>query len=125
VFDADEERGTLILPEENRLASRKHWIAHNLKPAGEIVVDEGAYEALAKKGKSLLPSGLREVRGSFGVGECVRCLNPQGEEFARGLVNYSAKELNQIKGLHTSKIEKVLGYKAYDEIIHRDDLVLL
>lgn len=125
VFAPDEETGTLILPEENRLASRKHWIAHNLKPAGEIVVDEGAYEALVKKGKSLLPSGLREVRGSFGVGECVRCLNLQGQEFARGLVNYSAKELDQIKGLHTSKIEKVLGYKAYDEIIHRDDLVLL
>jgi len=88
-------------------------------------VDQGAYEALVQKGKSLLPSGLREVRGSFGVGECVRCLDPHGREFARGLVNYGAQELNQIKGLHTSKIEKVLGYKAYDEIIHRDDLVVL
>ncbi|MGH7771518.1 MAG: glutamate 5-kinase [Candidatus Binatia bacterium] len=125
VFDLHEEVGTLILPEENRLASRKHWIAYNLKTSGEIVVDQGAYEALVKKGKSLLPSGLREVRGSFGVGECVRCLDLQGREFARGLVNYSAQELNQIKGLHTSGIEKALGYKAYDEIIHRDDLVLL
>ncbi|MGH7831636.1 MAG: glutamate 5-kinase, partial [Candidatus Binatia bacterium] len=98
VFNAGEETGTLVLPEENRLASRKHWIAHNLKPAGDIFVDEGAYEALVKKGRSLLPSGLREVRGSFGVGDCVRCLNLQGEEFARGLVNYSAKELNRIKG---------------------------
>jgi len=68
---------------------------------------------------------LKDIRGSFGVGECVRCLDLEGREFARGLVNYSAQELNQIKGLHTSKIEKVLGYKAYDEIIHRDDLVLL
>lgn len=125
LFDAGEEIGTLILPEENRMANRKHWIAYNLKPAGEIVVDQGAYEALVQKGKSLLPSGLKEVRGSFGVGECVRCLDARGKEFARGLVNYSAQELNQIKGLHTSKIEKVLGYKAYDEIIHRDDLVLL
>jgi len=125
LFDAKEEIGTLVLPEENRLASRKHWIAYNLKPSGEIVVDQGAYEALVQKGKSLLPSGLREVRGSFGVGECVRCLDPHGREFARGLVNYGAQELNQIKGLHTSKIEKVLGYKAYDEIIHRDDLVVL
>ncbi|MEK7341663.1 MAG: PUA domain-containing protein, partial [Candidatus Binatota bacterium] len=125
LLDVKEELGTLVLPEENRMASRKHWIAYNLKPAGEIVVDQGAYEALVQKGKSLLPSGLREVRGSFGVGECVRCLDLQGREFARGLVNYSAQELNQIKGLHTSKIEKVLGYKAYDEIIHRDDLVLL
>jgi len=125
LFDAKEEIGTLVLPEENRLASRKHWIAYNLKPSGAIVVDQGAYEALVQKGKSLLPSGLKEVRGSFGVGECVCCLDPEGKEFARGLVNYSAQELNQIKGLHTSKIEKVLGYKAYDEIIHRDDLVLL
>ncbi len=125
VFDEKEEIGTLILAEQNRLASRKHWIAFNLKPAGEIIVDQGAYEAVVQKGKSLLPSGLKEVRGSFGVGECVRCLDLQGREFARGLANYSAQELNQIKGLHTSKIEQVLGYKAYDEIIHRDDLVLL
>ena len=125
VFDVEEEIGTLVLPEENRLTHRKHWIAYNLKPVGEIIVDQGAHEALVRKGKSLLPSGLKEIRGTFGVGECVRCLDLQGQEFARGLVNYSAQELNQIKGLHTSKIEKVLGYKAFDEIIHRDDLVLL
>jgi glutamate 5-kinase len=125
LFDAKEEVGTLVLPEENRLANRKHWIAYNLKPAGELMVDQGAYEAVVRRGKSLLPSGLKEVHGSFGVGECVRCLNLEGREFARGLVNYSAQELNQIKGLHTSKIEEVLGYKAYDEIIHRDDLVVL
>jgi glutamate 5-kinase len=125
VFDIEEQVGTLILPDQNRLTHRKHWIAYTLKPAGDVVVDAGAHEALVQKGKSLLPSGLKEVRGVFGVGECVRCLDSQGREFARGLVNYSAHELNQIKGLHTSKIEKVLGYKAYDEIIHRDDLVVL
>jgi glutamate 5-kinase len=125
LLDDSAEIGTLVLAVENRLTQRKHWIAYNLKPAGAIVVDEGAHEALVKKKKSLLPSGLREVRGAFGVGECVRCLDPEGREFARGLVNYSAQELNQIKGLHTSKIENALGYKAYDEIIHRDDLVLL
>jgi glutamate 5-kinase len=125
VFDSGEEVGTLILPDQNRLTHRKHWIAFNLKPAGDIVVDGGAREALVQKGRSLLPSGLQEIRGSFGVGECVRCLDASGREFARGLVNYSAQELNQITGLHTSKIEKILGYKAYDEIIHRDDLVVL
>lgn len=125
VFDPREASGTLVLPEENRLTRRKHWIAYNLKPMGDIVVDQGAREALVKKGKSLLPSGLKEVRGTFGVGDCVRCVDLIGEEFARGLVNYSAQELIQITGLHTSKIEKVLGYKAYDEIIHRDDLVLV
>ena len=125
VFAEDEACGTLILPEVNRLTSRKHWIAYNLNPSGEIVVDQGAHDAVVQKGKSLLPSGLREVRGVFGVGECVRCVDLEGREFARGLVNYSAQELNQIKGLHTSRIEKILGYKAYDEIIHRDDLVVL
>ena len=125
IFDHQAEIGTCVLPEENPLAIRKHWIAYNLKPAGDIVVDQGAYDALAHKGKSLLPSGLQAVHGSFGVGACVRCLDLQGREFARGLVNYSAQDLDQIKGLHSSKIEKVLGYKAYDEIIHRDDLVLL
>lgn len=125
VFDASEAVGTLILPDENRLTHRKHWIAYTLKPAGDIVVDGGAREALVQKGRSLLPSGLKEVRGSFGVGECVRCVDLTGREFARGLVNYSAHELNQIKGLHTSKIEKILGYKGFDEIIHRDDLVVL
>ncbi len=125
IFDPQEETGTCVIPEENPLANRKHWIAFNLKPAGDIVVDQGAYEAVAHKGKSLLPSGLKEVRGAFGAGACVRCLNGEGKEFARGLVNYGAQELEQIKGLHTSKIEKVLGYKAYDEIIHRDDLVVL
>ncbi len=125
VLDPTEEIGTLVLPEVNRLTNRKHWIAYNLKPAGDLVVDAGAQEALVKNKKSLLPSGLKEVRGSFGAGECVRCVDLQGREFARGLVNYSAQELNQIKGLHTSRIEKVLGYRAYDEVIHRDDLVLL
>ncbi|MGH7770381.1 MAG: glutamate 5-kinase, partial [Candidatus Binatia bacterium] len=125
VFDPEEESGTCVIPDGNRLANRKHWIAYNLKPAGEIVLDEGAVEALVHKGRSLLPSGLKNIHGSFGVGECVRCLDLQGREVARGLVNYSAQELEQIKGLHTSKIEKVLGYKVYDEIIHRDDLVLL
>ena len=125
VFADKEACGTLILPEANRLTSRKHWIAYNLKTAGQIVVDQGAHDAVVQKGKSLLPSGLKEVRGVFGVGECVSCVDLEGREFARGLVNYSAQELNQIKGLHTSGIEKVLGYKAYDEIIHRDDLVVL
>ena len=125
VFDPREQTGTLVLADQNRLTHRKHWIAYNLKPAGDVVVDSGAHEAVVHKGKSLLPSGIKEIRGAFGVGDCVRCVDLNDQEFARGLVNYSAQELNQIKGLHTSKIEKILGYKAYDEIIHRDDLVVL
>ena len=125
LFDGSRESGTLILPEENRLTSRKHWILHNLNPSGEVVVDNGAFAAVTVKGKSLLPSGVRDIRGSFGAGECVRCVDDRGREFARGLVNYSSQELQKIKGSHSGKIESILGYKAYDEIIHRDDLVLL
>ena len=125
LFDGSRESGTLVLPEENRLTSRKHWILYNLKPSGEVMVDNGACAAVTVKGKSLLPSGVRDIRGSFNAGECVRCLDDTGREFARGLVNYSAQELRKIKGSHSGKIEAILGYKAYDEIIHRDDLVVL
>ena len=125
LFDGARESGTLVLPEENRLTSRKHWILYNLKPSGDVLVDNGACAAVTVKGKSLLPSGVRDIRGSFGAGECVRCVDDTGREFARGLVNYSAQELRKIKGSHSGKIEAILGYKAYDEIIHRDDLVVL
>ena len=125
LFDDTRESGTLVLPEENRLTSRKHWILYNLTPSGEVIVDNGACAAVTVKGKSLLPSGVREIRGSFGAGDCVRCVDDTGREFARGLVNYSAQELRKIKGSHSGKIEAILGYKAYDEIIHRDDLVVL
>ena len=120
-----KEIGTLILPKMKTLSSRKHWIAFNLKPKGDVIVDEGAKKAIVQKGKSLLPSGVLEVRGSFGRGDSVSCIGPRGKEFARGLVNYSVQELDKIKGLRTGEIEKVLGYKYSDEIIHRDDLVVL
>ena len=125
LLDGSCESGTLVLPDERRLTSRKHWILYNLKPSGDVTVDGGARAAVTVKGKSLLPSGLREVRGSFGAGACVRCMDHEGREFARGLVNYSAQELRKIKGAHSGSIESILGYKAYDEIIHRDDLVVL
>ncbi len=120
-----KEIGTLILPKMKTLSSRKHWIAFNLKPKGDVIVDEGAKKAIVQKGKSLLPSGVLEVRGSFGRGDSISCVGPRGKEFARGLVNYSVQELDKIKGLRTGEIEKVLGYKYSDEIIHRDDLVVL
>jgi glutamate 5-kinase len=125
IFNPAIETGTLIVPEKGRLARRKHWIAYTLKPVGEIVVDHGACKAVMSQGKSLLPSGLREIIGSFSAGDCVKCLNPEGVEFARGLVNYSSQELEKIKGIHSSEIERTLGIKVTDEVIHRDDLVLL
>jgi len=117
--------GTLLLPVRDRLASRKRWIAYTLKPGGALVVDDGARGAITTQGRSLLPSGLREVRGTFGVGACVQCVGLDGREFARGLVSYSAGELDKIKGRHSREIEAALGYKVSDEIIHRNDLVLL
>ena len=120
-----KEIGTLILPKKRTLSSRKHWIAFNLKPKGDVIVDEGAKKAIVQKGKSLLPSGVLEVRGTFDRGDSVSCIGPRGKEFARGLVNYGLQELDKIKGHRTSEIEKVLGYKYSDEIIHRDDLVVL
>ena len=120
-----KEIGTLILPKKEALSSRKHWIAFNLKPKGDIVVDEGAKKAIVQRGKSLLPSGVVKVKGTFGRGDPVSCLGPKAKEFARGLVNYSAIELDKIKGQKTEQIETILGYKYSDEIIHRDDLVVL
>jgi len=122
---AGEDVGTLFLPRRSFLSSRKYWIAFNLKPKGALVVDEGAKRAIVEKGKSLLSSGLVSVTGSFNFGDAVSCLDKNGIEFARGLVKYRAEEIIKLKGLHTRDIQKVLGYKDYDEIIHRDDLVVL
>jgi len=120
-----KEIGTLILPKGEALSSRKHWIAFNPKPKGDLIVDEGAKKAIVQRGKSLLPSGVVKIKGPFARGDLVTCMGPRGKEFARGLVNYSASELEKIKGLRSNQIETTLGYKYSDEVIHRDDLVVL
>ncbi len=120
-----EDVGTLFLPKGNRMGSRKHWIAFAVKPKGEIIVDEGAEKAIIDKGTSLLPSGILNVEGKFGAGDSVSIVNLYGSEFARGLVNYGCSEIMEIRGLNTRDIEGKLGYKYYDEVIHRDDLVVL
>ena len=125
ILDPTATAGTLVLAGGDRLAHRKHWIAYTLKPSGTLHVDDGAERALAGGGRSLLPSGVRRIDGAFGVGDCVRCVGPTGREFARGLVNYNAAELDRIKGAHTRDIERLLGYKGSDEVIHRDDLALV
>lgn len=117
--------GTFFRPVADRLASRKRWIAYTLKPAGALVVDDGARRALVEQGRSLLPSGLREVRGAFGVGACVQCFDLGGREIARGLTSYGAAELEKIAGRHSRDIESLLGYSRGDEVIHRNDLVRL
>jgi len=120
-----ENIGTIFLPQEDRLTSRKHWIAYTLKSHGDVVIDTGAVEAVVKGGKSLLPSGVVEVRGTFAQGELVVCLNKDGKRISRGLVNYSSSEIDRIKGLHSSRIQEALGFKITDEVIHRDNMVLL
>ena len=123
VFDG-REVGTLFLPAERRLPSKKQWIAHTLKPQGDLVLDGGATQALKQRGKSLLPTGILVVQGKFGVGAPVRCFSQEGEHIGTGLVNYTASEIEQIKGKRSSMIEEVLGYKHSDEVIHRDNFVL-
>lgn len=120
-----EDIGTIFLPQEDRLTSRKHWIAYTLKSRGDLVLDSGAVDALVKGGKSLLASGIVEVRGTFAKGELVVCLCEDGKPIARGLVNYSSSEIDKIKGLHSSRIQEVLEFKVTDEVIHRDNMVLL
>jgi len=120
-----KEVGTLFLPNQKVLSKRKHWIAFTLKPKGEISIDDGARKVIVENGKSLLPSGIIEVRGRFGIGDSVKCLGSSGEVLAVGLVNYDSREIDIIKGLKTSQIESRLGCKYYDEIIHRDNLVLV
>ncbi len=122
---AGEPVGTFFLPKAEKMASRKHWIAYTLRPKGFLVLDSGACRALEQNGKSLLPSGIREVRGEFGVGDPVHCLDKSGRAIAAGLVSYNSKQIDKIHGRHTSEIEKILGFKDSDEVVHRDNLVML
>lgn len=122
-FDGDEV-GTLFLPAPRALNRRKHWIAHSLRPKGRVIVDEGAGRALARGGKSLLPSGVIDCQGAFDRGSSVRVLLPDGTEIARGISDYSSAEIERIRGHHSREIEEILGYRYGDEIIHRDNMVV-
>lgn len=117
--------GSLFLARERRMNSRKHWIAFTLRPRGQVQLDEGAVEALVRKGKSLLASGILDVTGHFEAGDPVTCTTPDGKEFAKGLVNFSSIVLTRIKGLKTADIQKIPGLQEYEEVIHRDNLALL
>ncbi len=121
---AGERIGTLFLPGP-RLKSRKHWLAFTTRPRGEITVDEGAARALLERGRSLLPAGIVSVRGRFGMGDPVSCLDPEGREIARGLASYSSEEIDRIKGRATREIAPLLGFTNGDAVIHRDDLAVV
>lgn len=116
--------GTAFLPREECLCSRKRWIAFGAAPRGGIVVNEGAASAIREHGKSLLAAGITDVIGKFSTGAIVRLLDMEGNQLARGFVNYSAEEISKLKGRQSSEIESILGHKDFDEIIHRDNMVL-
>ncbi len=120
-----EDIGTLFVPAATRITSRKHWLAYGARPAGQLIVDDGAHRALVDQGRSLLPAGIIEVAGDFDLGAIVSLVNGQGTEFARGLAGYPAADMRRIAGSQSADIEATLGYKYLDEAIHRDDLVLL
>ncbi len=122
---AGEEVGTLFLPQEQKLSSRQYWLAYNVTPKGAILVDYGAREALINRHKSLLPAGILEVFGGFRKGDAVHLMDSDGKPFAVGLTNYSAREITRIKGRQSQEISQTLGGpKGYDEVIHRDNLVI-
>lgn len=119
-----DDVGTFFVPREERLKGKKRWLAYNVKASGELIIDDGAKDAL-EEGNSLLPSGVLAVKGDFNFGDPVSLIVENGEVFACGLVQYDSKDLVAVKGCKTTEIEKILGKKDYDEIIHRDDLVIL
>jgi glutamate 5-kinase len=120
-----EQLGTLLTAEQATSTARKQWLAGHLQTRGKVILDDGAIKVLKESGKSLLAVGIKSVEGKFHRGEMVACIDMQGNEIARGLINYNSDEVNKVKGQPTAKIESLLGYIDEDEIIHRDNLVLV
>ena len=120
-----EHIGTLLYAAQQPLAARKSWLAGHLQTKGELTLDAGAVSVLREKGRSLLPVGVKGVKGTFTKGELVVCRDEQGLEIARGLVNYSSDEARKIIGCSSQDISRLLGYKDFDELVHRDNLVLV
>ena len=116
--------GTLFLPQDQKLTSRQYWLAYNVTPKGAILVDHGARAALVQRHKSLLPAGILEVFGGFVRATRSTFMDSEGKPFAVGLTNYSAREIGRIKGRQSQEIAQSLGHKGYDEVIHRDNLVI-
>ena len=120
-----ETVGTLLKAANEPMSARKRWLANQLIISGRLFLDEGASKAIQQSGVSLLAVGVRKVEGNFQRGEVVSIINDEGDEIARGLVNYSSKESLQLKGEASEKFESILGYVDDAELIHRDNLVLL
>ncbi len=121
-----EALGTTFLPEQKRHTAKKRWIAFSPVPHGAILVDEGAKKALVASGKSLLATGIKEIEGDFASSDIIRIKNLEGKEFARGATNFSSRELNKIKGAKTTQLKTLLKREIiHDEVVHRDNLVIL
>ncbi len=120
-----DEVGTLFVPSRSRMQSRKRWLAFASLPRGTIVVDAGAKAALVTGGRSLLPSGVRGTQKTFRAGDVVSLVDLDGQEFGRGLVNYAREDVEAIKGVRSDEVADILGHKPHDEVIHRDNLVIL
>lgn len=117
--------GTLFLPHGSSLPSWKRWLGYTAQPKGRLVVDAGARLAVEHKGKSLLPIGVVSVQGHFNKGDVIGLVDPDGQEFARGLTNYSAADAGKVLGLRTEQVVEALGSLPYEEIVHRDNLVVI
>ena len=122
---AGEPLGTFLIPDTDPLTARKRWLAGQLKLKGELALDEGAVKVLKESGRSLLPIGVVSMVGEFERGDLVACLDANGHEVARGLVNYNAHETQLIMRQPSSKIQELLGYVDEPELIHRNNLVLV
>lgn len=122
---AGKDIGTFFVPAKEKLSSRKCWIGYNIKPKGIIRIDGGAAKAILNRGKSLLPGGITDVEGDFGVGDAVELSDKNNLRVAVGLVNYTSSDIRKIMGCKTDQIGACLGEKLYDEVIHRDNLTVL
>jgi len=121
---SDERCATLFIPSDKKMSSRHRWIAYTGQVSGKITVDSGAARALVEKGKSLLPAGVKSVHGTFKAGDKVEILSEDNAVIASGLVNYSSDEIKELRGCRTSEIPQRIGHKSFDEIIHRNNLVI-
>lgn len=120
-----EDIGTIFLPSKQNLSGKKRWIAYATNVMGQLVVNDGAKKALLEKESSLLPIGVVEIKNEFQKGEIVALIDLEGQEFARGMINYDSKDTKKIIGVHSDKILEILGYKNYDALITRDNIVLI
>ena len=120
-----ESIGTQFEPQLQPSSARKRWIAYGLIPAGKLFLDEGAIIAICQAGSSLLAAGITAVEGEFDTQEAVQLCDKNGKEIARGIVNYSSAELNQIRGRHSKEISAILGYAGAETVVHRDNLALI